>query len=47
MKTITIRLPDVEAPMLVEVQKREKRFADIQAYLFFVIREAYAQMRGK
>ena len=47
MKTITIRLPDVEAAMIVEIRKRDKRFADIQAYLLFVIREAYAQIRGK
>ena len=30
MKTITIRLPDVEAAMLDEVRKRDKRFIDIQ-----------------
>ena len=47
MKTITIRLPDVEAAMLLEVRKRDRRFVDIQAYLLFVIREAYAKMRGK
>ena len=29
MKTITIRLPDVEAVMLVEVQKRNKEFRDL------------------
>ena len=30
MKTITIRVPDVEAAMLVEVQKRNKAFANIK-----------------
>ena len=30
MKTITIRLPDVEAAMLVEVQKRNRDYGDIQ-----------------
>ena len=31
MKTITIRLPDVEAAMLVEVQKRKGNLMSIQA----------------
>jgi len=47
MKTITIRLPDVEVATLVEVRKRDRRFVDIQAYLLFVIREAHAKMRDK
>jgi hypothetical protein len=29
MKTITIRLPDVEAAMLLEAQKRSKEFKDL------------------
>ena len=33
MKTIAIRLPDVEAAMLVEVQKRNKSFRDLQQLL--------------
>jgi hypothetical protein len=33
MKIITIRLPDVEAAMLVEVQKRNKDFRDLQVLL--------------
>jgi hypothetical protein len=33
MKTITIRLPDVEAGMLVEVQKRNKAFNYLQQLL--------------
>ena len=33
MKTITIRLPDVEAAMLVEVQKVNKAFRDLQGLL--------------
>ena len=31
MKTITIRLPDVEAAMLVEVQKSNKFYKELQA----------------
>jgi hypothetical protein len=30
VKTITIRLPDVEAAMLVEVQKVNKMYRDLQ-----------------
>ena len=33
MKTITIRLPDVEAAMLTEAQKRNKAFKDLQQLL--------------
>jgi len=32
MKTITLRIPDVEAAMLVEVQKRNKSFRDLRGY---------------
>lgn len=41
MKTITIRLPDVEAAMLVEVQKRNKVFKDLEMLLVGLIRKAY------
>jgi len=41
MKTITIRLTDLEAAMLVEVQKRNKTFRDIQELLRRVIRLEY------
>jgi hypothetical protein len=43
MKTITIRLPDVEAAMLVEVQKRNKAFRDIQGLILQQIRQEYAR----
>jgi len=33
MKTITIRLPDVEAAMLVEVQKVNKAYRDLHGLL--------------
>ena len=39
MKTITIRLPDVEAAMLIEVQKRNKAFKDLQQLLIQQIRQ--------
>jgi hypothetical protein len=33
VKTITIRLPDVEAAMLVEVQKRNKELEALRSFL--------------
>jgi len=41
MKAITIRLPDVEAAMLVEVQKKNRIFKDIQMLLRQLIQDAY------
>ena len=46
MKTITIRLPDVEAVMLVEVQKRNKAFKDLQQLLIQQIRQEYKKISG-
>jgi hypothetical protein len=43
MKTITIRLPDVEAAMLVEGQKRNKAYRDLQGVLLQQIRDEYAK----
>jgi len=45
VKTLTIRLPDVEAAMLVEVQKRNKLLKDIQVFLLDNIRREYAKIR--
>jgi hypothetical protein len=47
MKTITLRIPDVEAAMLVEVQKSNKSFRDLQAMLLGLIREEYGKKSGK
>jgi hypothetical protein len=48
MKTITIRLPDVEAAMLVEVQKKNKACRDISSFLSYKIREEYEGLsKGK
>jgi len=41
MKTITIRLPDVEAAMLVEVQKVNKAYRDLLVKISAVVREEY------
>jgi len=41
MKTLTLRIPDVEAAMLVEVQKTNKFFRDLQGLLLGLIRQEY------
>jgi hypothetical protein len=43
MKTITIRLPDVEAAMLVEVQKVNRAYRDLQVLLASQIQQEYAK----
>jgi len=46
MKTITIRLPDVEAAMLLEVQKINKTLRDFTGYISGVIRVEFARLSG-
>jgi len=41
MKTITIRLPDVEAAMLLEVQKVNRAYGDLQGLLISQIQQEY------
>jgi len=43
MKTITIRLPDVESAMLLEVGKVNKAYRDLQALLINQIQQEYAK----
>ena len=43
MKTIAIRLPDVEAAMLVEVQKVNWAYRDLQGLLISQIQQEYAK----
>jgi hypothetical protein len=43
MKTITIRLPDVEAAMLLEVGKVNKAYRELQALLINQIQQEYAK----
>jgi len=43
MKTITIRLPDVEAAMLVEVQKKNKAVGSLERLVVSLIRNEYAK----
>ena len=48
MKTIIIRLPDVETAMLVEVQKVNKAYRDLQGLLISKIQQEYAKTpRGR
>ena len=43
MKTIAIRLSDVEAAMLVEVQKVNRAYRDLQGLLMSQIQHEYAK----
>ena len=43
MKIITIRLPDVEAAMLVEVEKVNRAYRDLQGLLISQIQQEYAK----
>ena len=43
MKTFTIHLPDVEAAMLVEVQKVNQSYRDLQGLLVSQIKQEYAK----
>jgi len=44
VKTITIRLPDVEAGMLIEVQKKNKAFRDLGELLLDLVRKEYMKI---
>ena len=44
MKTITIRLSDVEAAMLQEVQKVNRAYRDLQGLLINQIQQEYQKM---
>ena len=43
MKTITIRLPDVEAAMLSAMIKASKEYGDAQAYFASLINKEYGK----
>ena len=43
MKTSSIRLPDVEAAMLIEVQKVNRAYRDLQGLLISQIQQEYAK----
>ena len=46
MKTVTIRLPDVEVAMLAVVQKRNKAFKDLKQLLIQQIRQECQKTSG-
>ncbi len=45
MKAITIRLPDVEAAMLAEIQKSNKEFRRVDVLLLSLIKKEYEKTR--
>lgn len=45
MESIVIHLPDVEAAMLVEVQKRNQDYRDLQAFLVKQIQPEYGKAK--
>ena len=47
MKTLTIRIPDVEAAMLLEVQKTTNSIKDLQGLLLGLPRKEYEKTNGK
>jgi len=47
MKTITIRLPDVEAAMLADVQKVNKAYRDLQDMVLKQVRSEYEKISRK
>jgi len=44
MKTITIRLPDVEAAMLAELQRKSAKMRDLAGYVLELIRVQYKEL---
>ena len=47
MKTITLRIPPVEAAMLQELQKTHKQFCNLEVLVLGLIREVYGKKGGK
>jgi hypothetical protein len=47
VKTLTLRIPPVEAAMLVELQKTNKSFRDLQGLLLGLIRQEYGKKSEK
>ena len=45
MKTITLRIPPVEAAMLQELQKTYKQFRNLEALVLGLIREVYGKKK--
>jgi hypothetical protein len=45
MKTITLRIPAVEAAMLQELQKTHKSFRNLEVLMLGLIREQYGKKK--
>ena len=45
MKTITLRIPAVEAAMLQELQKTQKAFRNLEALVLGLIRDEYEKKK--
>jgi len=46
LKTFTIRLPDVEAAMLLELQKMDKSYGDLNKTIANRIAEDYKKLKS-
>ena len=46
MKTITLRIPAVEAAMLQGLQKTHKQFRNLEALVLGLVREEYGKKNG-
>jgi hypothetical protein len=47
MKTIIIRLPAVEAAMLLEVQQANTKYRDLKQLIIMQIRDEYGKLLGR
>ena len=47
MKTITLRIPPVEAAMLQELQKTHKSFRNLEGLVLGLLREEYEKKGGR
>jgi len=47
MKTITLRIPPVEAAILQELQKTHKQFRNLEVLVLGLVREEYGKKGGK
>ena len=45
MKTITLRIPPVEAAMLQDLQKSHKQFRNLEMLMLGLIREEYGKKK--
>jgi len=46
VKTITIRLPDVEAAMLARLQARDRQYMNLDVWLAKTVAHAYGRLKS-